>query len=364
MRTTRLALSLLFASSLSLAACGDDGGDGDGGDDILPPDATFFVRGEVIDLETGEPLDGTASVLVEGLESTPTVSVTGATFEIEVPANSAFHLLASSPPTYRATYNAAIEVGAEDVEGLQLVTVSEDYLTTLAEAFAVTPASGTGIIFLRLVDDTGAPLAGVPGADLLAPDGALGPFFLDADNLPDAEATASSSSGLAVFFDVSPGVTTLTSAPDAETALAAPDSPVASSTVSYIQALAGAPGEVIEVPSNVSLRDDVMPILAPCLGCHDGGGVGKDLGNLHFNGSGEKTYKELVEEISPKHQVARVNIDEPEASLMLTLPRCKATICPAPEGAPIDHPFATFTGPNDIRYLTILVWIQEGAQNN
>ena len=237
MHTTRLALSLLLGTTL-LVACGDDGGDG-GDDDILPPDATFFARGEVIDLETGEAIDGTASVLVEGLQSTPTVSVTGAAFEIEVPANSAFHLLASSPPTYRATYNAAIEVGAEDVEGLRLVTVSEDYITTLAEAFGVTPAAGTGIVFLRLLDDTGAPLAGVPGADLLAPEGALGPFFLDADNAPDAEALASSSSGLAVFFDVTPGVTTLTSAPDAETALAAPDSPVASAAVNQADFMRG-----------------------------------------------------------------------------------------------------------------------------
>jgi hypothetical protein len=366
MHTTRL--SYLIAGSLSIAllvACGDDGGGG-GGDEILPPDATFTVSGQVVDLATGEAIDGTASVLVEGLASDPSVTVSGATFEIEVPANSAFTLLASSPPNYRATYNAAIEVGAEDVTDLELVTVSETYLTELAEAFGVTPTGGTGIIFLRLVDDTGAPLAGFPGADLLAPDGSLGPYFLDADNLADPEATESSSSGLVVFFDVSPGIATLTTAPEAETALAAPDSPVASTAVSYIKAVAGGPGEVIEVPVNVSLENDVMPLLVTrgCVSCHDGGGIGKDLGNLHFNGSRQKTYSELVEEISPKHQITRVNLEDPEASLMLNLPRCQATICPPAPDAPVDHPFATFTGPNDPGYLTILVWIQEGAQNN
>jgi hypothetical protein len=65
----------------------------------------------------------------------------------------------------------------------------------------------------------------------------------------------------------------------------------------------------------------------------------------------QKVYKELVVE-----DPTRVTTATPEKSLVLTMPSAET-----PSDA---HPNVTFTGPTDPDYLTILVWIREGAKNN
>ena len=77
---------------------------------------------------------------------------------------------------------------------------------------------------------------------------------------------------------------------------------------------------------------------------------------LMLDGGDNKVFREAAEEISITHGVARVDLEEPAASLLLTQPSAED---------PADaHPNVTFLGAQDPDYLLILVWIQEGAQLN
>ena len=93
-----------------------------------------------------------------------------------------------------------------------------------------------------------------------------------------------------------------------------------------------------------------------CVNCHDGSGIGKDLGELHLNGEEQKMYRELAEEVSPTYGVLRVDRVTPLQSLVLTMP--------SREDPPDAHPNVTFAGPTDPDYLIILGWISEGALDN
>jgi len=347
---------VFFAPILLALACGGDDSVPNGDEGILPPDATFIVSGTVYDLETDAPMESAVTVTVDGLQSTPTVAVTGADFTIEVPANSAFHLLAGSFPNYRPTYNASIEVGAEDVSGVRLYVVREAFIDALTGDFGITPADGTGMMMLRVLGDDGQPAAGVPADAFVVPEGVLGPFFLTEELAASIGGTETSASGLVLFYDLAPGLISLEPNPASTYALATPIAPVDDSIISYVEASAS--GEPIVIPTNISFSNDVAPIFLRrgCAACHLGGGIGKDLGGLHLNGEPNKMHRELTEEISPNHGTTRVNLEDPPASLLLTMPSF--------EDPPDIHPFATFTGQNDPDYLTILVWIQEGALNN
>ncbi len=90
--------------------------------------------------------------------------------------------------------------------------------------------------------------------------------------------------------------------------------------------------------------------------CHDGNGIGKDLGGLHLNGADEKMYKELAEEVSENHGTLRVDRNNPAQSLMLTMP--------GREDPPDVHPNVTFASADDPDYQMILAWITEGALKN
>ena len=183
-----------------------------------------------------------------------------------------------------------------------------------------------------------------------------GPFMLDDAMDPDPVATETSASGYMLFFDLTPGVVTMGPAQGSDTNVAMSDAPIAGTTVTLAQAVVG--GEDPVLPENVSFANDVAPIFTRrgCQSCHDGGGIGKDQGDLHLNGAVEKMYREIVEEISPTHGVTRVDLAEPAASLLLTMP--------SREDPPDQHPNITFANALDPDYLTILVWIQEGALDN
>ncbi len=351
-RATRICLVALFASTV---ACGDDGSDGDPGEV-----ETFSVQGTVVDFQTGEALSGSSTVSTSGLEPPPTVSVTGAEFTlVGVPPASVFHILAGNPPNYRSTYNVATVVDDADVDGVEAMVLSEAFLTELSTTFGVTPAGGTSVLVARAQDENGEPVAGIPAAafqiDNAAP--VSGPFFLDADLAPDPAANETSDSGWVVFFAIQPGLVTVNAAPGAGYTLVMSASPSAA-TAATVAEIEVTLGDAIELPMNVSLSQDVMPLFERrgCTACHSGGGIGKDLGNLTLDGSANLVYRELTEEISPNHQVTRVNLEDPEASLLLTLP--------SPESPPDPHPNVTFASPLDPDYLILQVWIEEGALKN
>lgn len=346
------ALALTFATS----ACGDDGtdlvGEGDG-DEVVP----LSISGSLVDFSTGERLAGSATVSTDGLSPPPTISVTGADFEIEgIPPYSNFHLLVGSPPNYRSTYSVIVETSETSQSGLVFETLSEDFIDSLYASFGVTPKEDTSLIVARLIDAGGEPVPDVPASAFALEIGMEGPFFLDADKQPDPALTSSTSSGYVVVFQVVPGLVSLVADEAAQVSMTMADSPVASraATLAEILVQDGA----IVIPTDVSFSQQVAPIFENrgCVVCHSGSGIGKDLGGVHFNGESQKIYKELVEEISANHGITRVDLEDPANSLVLTMP--------SKEEPPDAHPNSTFLSSSDPDYLLILGWIQEGALNN
>lgn len=356
----RFILPLLCACAFAFtAACGssEETGDDDD-DDNVDEIPTYSVDGTVLDFETGRPIGGSATITVDGLVPPPTVSVSGADFTIsEVPPFSVFHILAGSPPDYRSTYNVATTVDDAAATGVELFVVREQYLADLASAFGATPALGTSAMIIRVVDEAGQPFAGLPGTVFDLPGTIQGPYFLDADRNPAPQLSETSASGLVVLFEVQPGLTSFGALPDSGFNLTMADSPVAATAVTLADVTVGEDGEPIQ-PTDVSFSEDIAPIFENrgCVFCHDGNGIGKDLGSLHLNGADEKMYKELAEEVSPTHGVLRVDRNNPELSLMLTMP--------TREDPPDVHPNVTFASTDDPDYQLILAWIREGALKN
>jgi hypothetical protein len=346
------ALVLVFGACESGSDTDDMNPDGDG--DI----ASYSASGTVVDFVTGEVRAGSATISVNGIEPAPTVSVSGADFTLDgVPPHSVFNLLAGSPPSYRSTYNVATTVEDADINGITLSVVSESYLSSLATDFNVNIAAGSTVLISQLIDDTGAPQAGIPASAFDLPANILGPFFLDENRLPAANLNATSSSGFVVLFDVPAGLFSVAASPQSGFTMTMPESPTAQ-TAATLAEIVVVEGEAPEVPVNVSFQNDVAPIfqLRGCVNCHDGGGIGKDLGGLHLNGEENKMYKELVTEMSPSYNVPRVDVLDPAKSLMLTMP--------SREEPADSHPNITFASPSDPDYQIILAWIAEGALLN
>jgi hypothetical protein len=353
MSMKRIARAPMSAFLCVAAACGGGGDDDDGSEGA----GTYVVAGTVRDFLDDRPV-AAATVSTDGLSPSPAVSVNGSDFVLEgVPPYSAFHVLAGSPPGYRSTYNPVVEIANRDIEGLSLHVVSESYLGELQQAFGGAQEAGTGVLVGQLLDDRGAPRAGVPASAFAVPQGMRGPYFLDANRRPAPELQASSTSGYFVLFDVRPGLLAVRAQQDSGLTMAMAETPVAA-TAATLASVVVVEGTPITVPSNVSFTRDVAPIFVRrgCQACHDGGGIGKDLGELHLNGAAEKMYRELTEEISPTYGVTRVNLAAPATSLLLTMP--------SREEPPDAHPNVTFTGPDDPDYQLILGWIGQGAPQN
>jgi hypothetical protein len=332
-----------------LIACGDDG------PSTTPLGGSLTVSGDVYDFQSNTAITTAASVSTSALDPAPRITVQGASFVIEdVPENSAFQILASSAPTHRPTYSPAVTVIADDVDGVKAYTVAETFLAGLATGFSITPSAANGVLLLRLVDTAGTPKAGLAAANLVLANvtGATGPKFLDENMMPAPSATASSASGLAVFFEVPAGVVSLGQAANATATLAMATSPVGAGTVTIADVVVtdGAPPAL---PTNVSFAQTVYPIFAArgCVACHSGGGPGKDLGGLMLDSGSNQVYRELTIE-----NPARAKTVMPETSLVLTMPSA--------ESPPDGHPNVTFAGPQDPDYQKILAWLREGAKQN
>ena len=339
--------TIIFAfglGGLALAGCADGGNDA--------ADGALSVSGSVVDFATGDLVEGSVTISTRGLEPPPTVTIDGSWYELDaVVPHSVFHVLAGAPPTHRSTYGAAIEVTDQDLSAVEITAVSEAYLADLVDAFGVSPSAATGVLLAQALDESGDPVAGIAATAFTPPENALGPFFLDAELAPDAAATETSASGWVVFFEVEPGVVGLLAEPDSGVTIEMPLSPVApaAATIATLRVTDGG----VELPANVSFANDVRPIfeVRGCQNCHSGSGPGRDLGNLTLDGSSNLIHRELTEE-----EAGRVNLEVPEDSLVLTMPSA--------EDPPDNHPNITFTGPLDPDYLTILVWIREGALEN
>ena len=318
--------------------------------DGITSDGPVSVQGQVVDFQTGAAVETASSVVISGLVPPPRVELEGATFTIDsIPQDSAFGVLVAAP-LHHTTYRQ-VEVSDAGIDHLAAPVVGEAFVAGLAAAFGVAPSASKGIVLVHLVDAAGASRSGVAAGDL-AIAGASGPHFLDDKMMPAAAATASSTSGWVVFFDVAPGLAALTQTANASTTIEMPAIPAAANVVSIADGsvTAGAP----VLPSNVSFAQQIVPIFSArgCQACHSGGGIGKEQGNLTLGGSSNLVYRELVEE----RPGTRVRLAMPEASLVLTMP--------SREDPPDRHPNVTFSGPRDPDYLKLLVWIREGAKQN
>ena len=342
----RLILSLSLA--VLAAACGFGGDDQPA--DEGPLGGSLTVTGDVVDFETGAAITGTATLATSGLLGAPGVTTQGASFTITgIPENSAFQVLAGAPPTHRSTFSSTVVVTSADLDGLKIPAVSEMFLARIATSFGVTPTAAKGVLFVRVVDTAGQPKAGVTASNLSVA-GASPPKFLDANLMPAAGATSTSSSGWVVFFEITAGVATLAQQATATVTLDMPSSPINAGAVTIADAkVTDGPAML---PTNVSFSTQVVPIFTNrgCVACHSGNGPGKDLGGLMLDGG--NVYKELVEE----RPNTRVKVGMPEASLVLTMP--------SRESPPDGHPNITFASASDPDYLKLLVWIREGAKNN
>lgn len=336
---------LIAVLGVLACACGDDAPNDE------PLGGSRIVTGDVVDFQTGEPVLGAASVATSAVLPTPSVTVRGATYTIEgIPENSTFQILASAPPVHRSTFGPSIEVLSDDLTGIDVPVVSEAFLASLASGFGVTATAANGVLIAQLVDDAGAPRAGVADSDLVITGGVDGPHFLDASMMPAPAATQSSASGYVVFFEVPPGIVNLGQSATATVTLEMPASPISPAvvTITRIKVTNGAP----VLPTNVSLARDIIPIFAArgCVACHSGGGPGKELAGLKLDGPTSQVYTEVVTE-----DPTRVRLQTPETSLMLTMPSLEP---------PDQHPNVTFASASDPDYLKILVWIREGAREN
>lgn len=342
----------IYASVLALLAVACGGG----GDDDGPLGGSHRVDGEVVDFGSGAAVTGSASITTSGLSPAPTITSQGAGFTIDgVPDNSTFHVLASVPPSHRATFSPAVTVETDDLDGVAVYAVSEAFLTSLSTAFGVTPTAGRGVLFARLVDASGAPRAGIDAAATIAPDGGAavdGPYYLDAQSMPDAAATTTSASGWVIYFELDPGVAGMAPEATADVTVDMPVSPINAGAVTL--ANVAVTDGATPLPMNVSFAQQVFPVFSRrgCVACHSGNGPGRDLGDLTLDGSANLVYRELLEEFP----VRRVNGADPSASRVLTMPLL--------ESPPDNHPNVTWTSPFDPDYRLILAWIIEGALDN
>jgi len=355
---SRLTCPLTTALVL-LGACSFDS---DGHSDAAPPpgpdpSASVLVRGSIVDIESGTPVDADLELRVEGIVPAPAVLVNGSNFSLEAPANSVFHIVSADSPDLRRSYNAAIEVGTDDIDTVELFAISERFLTGMADEFGLNKPVEVGVIVARALDAAGAPYAGLPGDAFDLPPNVAGPFFLDGNRQPDANLAQTSSSGFVVFFDVAPGLTSIASQQDADVAVSMPGAPVNADAVTFVSLRVD---EAIDaaLPETVSFSEHVLEALERrgCTNCHDGTRAGNDLGGLRLNGAPSRVYNELLREPSPIDQRARVDLESPAESLLLTLP--------AAEDPPDRHPFSTFSSDKDRDYALIYRWIQQGALRN
>src|SRR5262249_50942006 len=149
---------------------------------------------------------------------------------------------------------------SDDVNGVKAYTVAEDFITTIATGFSVTPSAANGILLLHLLDTSGKPKAGVAGSNLVLSNatGGTGPKVLDA-NRDASNAAASAATGWVVFFEVPPGVVALGQAANATVGLQMASSPVRGGlvTIANVTVTDGAPPPPT---TNVSFSQTIFPI--------------------------------------------------------------------------------------------------------
>lgn len=316
-------------------------------------DGAVRVEGRVVDLVTGQPVGGAATVTTSGLVPPPVISVEGSTFVIDgILDHSVFHVQAAVPPSHRAT-SSAIEVTTADRVDVAAPVVAEALLMQLADDFGVSPDTTRGVLLAQIVDGSGLPRSGIAAESFVIDSaGTRGPYFLNGAMAAAPGAMTTSASAWVVYFDIAPGIVGLRAAPTANVTFDMPASPIGAGvvTVASVRTIDGA----FVPPKDVSYLQQVFPIFARrgCVACHaEGNGPGRERGNLTLNNDPNNVYRELTIE-----RAGRVVVAAPDTSMLLTLP--------SREEPPDRHPNVTFTSALDPDYQLIRAWIAEGALRN
>ncbi|MFZ1864001.1 MAG: hypothetical protein WAU39_07255 [Polyangiales bacterium] len=196
------ALAIVFA--WTLVGCGDSNGDGTGGTGGSAD--TVSVDLSVVEFEPGTtdtPLEG-AEVCVSDTTNCATSDADGMV-TMEVPANSeiVFEVTATG---YGDTLTPQTTTD-QDVTAQLSPLLADSVVTLLAGILGTSyPFEGTGVIAISsLVEPVGADGNGIAGITY-TPDQALTSYYLDQDEIPRLEATATAEpSGAGGFIEVAPG---------------------------------------------------------------------------------------------------------------------------------------------------------------
>jgi hypothetical protein len=112
--------------------------------------------------------------------------------------------------------------------------------------------------------------------------------------------------------------------------------------------------------SLVSFSQQIYPVLSSVTcagsGCHNGTA---EQGGLTLNGTVDEAYAEVHDELSPVHQVPRVDPATPCDSLLLKKPSRQGC-----DGRLQNHSGGTLWTTTSTAYQMVLRWIGQGAQNN
>jgi hypothetical protein len=311
--------------------------EGAGGGEANPDGIDRVIAsGAVVDFVTGEPVTGVSleSVDLTGGE----IATDDSSFTIsEILPHSVFRLRVSAAG-YATTITELISVETADVDGLTVEVIASQLIGD-AYAEAQIARSG-GIMAGRLFDTgTGDPVGGVAAEAFTDGEAAV---FLGADQQIVDDAPATTSTGVALVLNVTPGLIDLESGVGVHSFIP-PTTRVEDGVVSIVDVEVGA--DPPPIPTDVYLDPDVMDVFTArgCLGCHSGGGPGQTQGGFGLNGDLETRHDAVL---------MRVDLDAPEQSLLLRKPSF--------EDPPDSHQII-FANRYDPDYLIMLGWIIDGA---
>ncbi|MEJ7598600.1 MAG: hypothetical protein WKG01_11885 [Kofleriaceae bacterium] len=363
---------LLFLTTFTiLAGCagkapGDQNppDDPDSGIDTPPAAAGVRVSGKAMDYFTAVVLEA-STVATDGIDPQKTAtSVADGTYALDdIPIASSLYLSATHT-NYRLTRNMPTTVAdqpvLQDVYVLSIPDIQRQYVTGGFGA----PTAGQAFLAAELKNDLGAPLEGIPLANITLLDdaglpviGTKGPLFFGANGDVDPAlltATAFQGRSRVALFDLPPGTYSLkVTYPDGA---GIPKDALAPVTATADGAVLAATGGMLAGGGNLdpTFAIDIYPRLQKaalgglgCANCHTAGGAGAVL-----------PYDDLPATVLANMQarLGVLDLATPANSLLLTKPLYE------PPPTPQNHPNATFLDINDPDYKLFLRWITNGAK--
>lgn len=333
-----LAALLLGACTFSVPGQGGDGGgDGNGDAQTTPPEVDLVtLSGTVVDYLTGDPV--TVSD-IEGVDlSGGEISFEGSTFTVSGILPFSIFRLEVAAPTHETTISALLEVGEEDVDGAVIEIVPPSLVDDAYDS--ADRERSDGLIIATLIDaSSGSPMAGV-AEDAFSVGEVI--RFVDTSGAVSRSAPASLDAGIAMLLNVAPGLVSLVSMLP-EHVFIAPQVRVKDSVVTLVNIDVGL--EPPPLPTGVTFEDDVVGVFAGrgCMWCHSDGPFWNPPNGFDLNAPMDERY-DLV--------MARVNLEDPEASLLLRKPSFEY---------PRDNHQIVFANKYDEDRMILEAWILDGS---